>query len=310
MLWYIGRRLLQIIPVFLGATLLIYLMMFSTGSDPIQAIAGEKALPPSVEAQLRAQYNLDKPILVQWFLYIVGVIQGDFGLNLSGRPIIDDIRRAFPVTAKLAIMAVIIEAIFGIVAGVIAGLKKGTWIDTTFLMLSLLVIAVPTFVIGFVAQVILGVQLKLVPVNVGNDPSFMNLLLPATVLGAVSFAYVLRLTRTSVAENVPADHVRTAKAKGLSSGALVSKHILRNSLIPVVTFIGADLGALMGGAIVTEGIFNINGVGSLLFRALQRSDSPTTVSVVTLMVIIFLISNLIVDVLYAVLDPRIRYAKK
>ena len=309
MLWYIARRLLQIIPVFLGATLIIYLMMFSTGSDPIHAIAGDKPLPPAVADQLRAQYNLDKPILVQWFLYIVNVLQGDFGVNLSGRPIIDDIRRAFPVTFKLAIIAVIIETILGVAAGVIAGLKKGTWIDTTFLMISLLVIAVPTFVIGFVVQIVLGVKLKLVPINVGADPTIMNLLVPGAVLGVVSFAYVLRLTRTSVAETATADHVRTATAKGLPRSGVVSKHILRNSLIPVVTFVGADLGALMGGAIVTEGIFNIQGIGQLLFGALGKSDSPTVVSVVTLMVIIFLLSNLIVDLLYAVLDPRIRYAK-
>lgn len=309
MLWYIVRRVLQIIPVFLGATLLIYLMAFSTGGDPIAAIAGDKPLSPAVVQQLRQEYNLDKPILMQWLIYIGGVLQGDFGISFNGRPIIDDIERAFPVTAQLAIIAVVIETILGVLAGVISGLKKGTWIDTTFLMVSLLVIAVPTFVIGFVVQVVLGVQLGWIDINVGRNPTFLNLLVPGAVLGVVSFAYVLRLTRTSVAEVATADHVRTATAKGLSRGGVVSKHILRNSLIPVVTFVGADLGALMGGAIVTERIFNVNGIGSELFRAINRSETTTIVSIVTLMVIVFLVANLIVDLLYAVIDPRIRYAK-
>jgi len=308
-IWYIGRRLLQMIPVFLGATLIVYLMAFVSSGDPIAAIAGDKPISPAVADKLRAQYNLDKPVIIQWLIYLGNLFQGDFGIGFNGRPIIDQIKAAFPVTFRLAIIAVVIETVFGVVAGVISGLKKGTLIDTTLLMVSLLVIAVPTFVIGFIAQFVLGVQLGIAPVNVGRDPSWQNLLVPGAVLGAVSFAYVLRLTRTSIAEVATADHVRTATAKGLSRGGVVSKHILRNSLIPVVTFIGADLGALMGGAIVTEGIFNISGIGSLLFRAINDGESPMIVSVVTLLVIIFLVANLIVDLLYAVLDPRIRYAK-
>ncbi|EWS80713.1 ABC transporter permease [Brachybacterium phenoliresistens] len=309
MIWYIGRRLLQMIPVFLGATLIVYLMAFASSGDPIAAIAGDKPISPAVQQALREQYNLDKPVLVQWLIYLGNVVQGDFGVGFNGRPIMDQIVAAFPVTIRLALIAVVIETIFGVIAGVIAGLKKGTIFDTTLLMLSLVVIAVPTFVIGFTAQFVLGVKLGVVQINVGRDPSWENLLLPGFVLGAVSFAYVLRLTRTSVAEVATADHVRTATAKGLSRGGVITKHILRNSLIPVVTYIGADLGALMGGAIVTERIFNINGIGSLLFRAINAGESPMIVSLVTLLVIIFLLANLIVDLLYAVLDPRIRYAQ-
>lgn len=308
MLWYIARRLLQMVPVFLGATLIVYLMAFASSGDPIAAIAGDKPISPAVADQLRAQYNLDKPVIVQWLIYLGNLVQGDFGVGFNGRPIMDQIVQAFPVTARLAVIAVIVETLFGVAAGLIAGLRKGTIIDTTLLMLSLLVIAVPTFVIGFVVQFVFGVQLDLIPVNVGRDPSWTNLLAPGFVLGAVSFAYVLRLTRTSVIEVATADHVRTATAKGLSRWGVISRHILRNSLIPVVTFIGADLGALMGGAIVTERIFNVPGIGTLLFRAINDGESPMIVSLVTLLVIIFLLANLIVDLLYAVLDPRIRYA--
>src|SRR5699024_2301106 len=308
-IWYIGRRLLQMIPVFLGATLIVYLMAFVSSGDPIAAIAGDKPISPAVADKLRAQYNLDKPVVVQWLIYLGNLFQGDFGVGFNGRPIIDQIKAALPVTFRLSVIAIVIETVLGVLAGVVSGLKKGTLIDTTLLMVSLLVIAVPTFVIGFVARLVLAVQLEVAPVTVGRDPSWQNLLVPGAVLGAVSFAYVLRLTRTSVAEVATADHVRTATAKGLSRGGVITKHILRNSLIPVVTFVGADLGALMGGAIVTAGILTSRGLGSLLSRAVADGESPMIVSVVTLLVIIFLLANLIVDLLYAVVDPRIRYAK-
>lgn len=307
MAWYVLRRVLQMIPVFFGATFLVYFLVFSMPGDPIAALGGNKPLSPAVQDRLREEYNLDEPFIVQYFLYLQGLAQGDFGMTFAGRPVIDDIRRAFPVTARLALIAITFEAILGIIGGVISGLRKGTWIDSTLLVTSILVIAIPTFVIGFVAQFVFGVKLGWVTINVGGDPSWQNLLLPGMVLGAVSFAYVLRLTRTQITGTMTADHVRTATAKGLSRPRVISVHILRNSLIPVVTFLGVDLGQLMGGAIVTEGIFNIPGLGFHLFDAIQRGESTKMVSMVTLLVIIFIISNLLIDLLYALLDPRIRY---
>ncbi|MFD1504322.1 ABC transporter permease [Georgenia yuyongxinii] len=308
MLWYIGRRVLQVIPVFLGATLLIYFMVFALPGDPIQALGGERGLPPAVQDQLRERYNLDKPFFVQYLLYLKGILTLDFGITFSGRDVMDVMKEAFPVTFQLAVMALVFEAVFGVTAGLIAGLRKGGIFDATVLLISLLVIAVPTFVIGFVMQFVVGVKLGWLPTTVGGDPTFKSLLMPAIVLGAVSFAYVLRLTRTSVSENVTADYVRTATAKGLTRNRVVTVHVLRNSLIPVVTFLGADLGALMGGAIVTEGIFNINGVGGTLYRAIGQGESATVVSLTTVLVLIYIVANLLVDLLYAALDPRIRYA--
>lgn len=308
MAWYIGRRVLQMVPVFLGATLLIYAMVFLLPGDPVAALGGDRGLNPAVAEQIRAEYNLDKPFFIQYLLYLKGIVTLDFGMTFSGRPVFDEMARAFPVTFQLAIMAVLIEGIFGIGIGLIAGLRKGGSFDATFLLVSLFVIAMPTFVIGFLFQFFIGVKLQWFPPTVGGDVSFQTLLMPAIVLGAVSFAYVLRLTRTSVAENLTADFVRTATAKGLSRRRVVSTHVLRNSLIPVVTFLGADLGALMAGAIVTEGIFNIPGVGSLVFNAIKQGQAPTVVSVVTVLVIVFIVANLLVDLLYAALDPRIRYA--
>jgi oligopeptide transport system permease protein len=308
MVRYIGRRLLQMIPVFIGATLLIYLMVFALPGDPIQALGGDRGLSPAVADQIRSQFNLDKPLIVQYLLFLKGIFTFDLGNSFSGQPIFDVVARAFPVTIKLALMALVIEAVLGVGIGFIAGLRKGGIFDGTVLLVSLVVIAVPTFVIGFVLQFFIGVKAGWLPPTVGGDVSLKSLLMPAIVLGAVSFAYVLRLTRTSVAENLSADYVRTATAKGLSRGRVVNVHVLRNSLIPVITFLGADLGALMGGAIVTEGIFNIAGVGGTLYQAIIRGEPTTVVTFVTILVVVYIIANLLVDLLYAVLDPRIRYA--
>ncbi|WP_431789587.1 ABC transporter permease [Kocuria palustris] len=308
MAWYLVRRLLQMIPVFLGAIFLVYFLMFATSGDPTAALCGEKGCTPATKAALEAQYNLDKPFLVQFLLYLKGVVTFDLGDNFSGRPIMSVIADTFPTTIKLALLAVIFEAVFGIVFGVIAGLRKGTWVDSTLLVLSLLVIAVPVFVLAFVAQYVIGIHFGLARPTVSGGAPLNELILPALVLGALSFAYVLRLTRNSIAENRESDHVRTATAKGLPRRRVITVHVLRNSLIPVVTFLGADLGALMGGAIVTESIFNVNGIGNQLYKAINLGDGAMVVSIVTLVVVIFLITNLVVDLLYAVLDPRIRYA--
>ncbi|KZF01326.1 MAG: ABC transporter permease [Rhodococcus sp. (in: high G+C Gram-positive bacteria)] len=308
MLWYIGRRILQMIPVFIGATFLIYAMVFLLPGDPIAALAGDKAISPAVADQLRARYNLDQPFIVQYLLYMKGIFTLDFGMSFSGRPVSEVLAQAFPITIKLAAMALVIEGILGIGFGLIAGLRKGKLFDSTVLVFSLVLIAVPIFVIGFLAQFFIGIKWGIVPPTVGGNTSFVNLLLPAFVLASTSFAYIVRLTRTSVAENLSADFVRTATAKGLSRQRVVNTHVLRNSLIPVVTFLGTDLAGLMAGAIITEGIFNINGVGGTIYQAVIRGEAPTVVSFVTVLIVVYLVANLVVDLLYAALDPRIRYA--
>ncbi|AGZ51035.1 ABC transporter permease [Mycobacterium kansasii] len=305
--WYLVRRIAAMVPVFLGATLLIYAMVFLLPGDPLAAMAGDRPLTPAVAAQLRARYHLDDPFLVQYLRYLGGLLHGDLGRAYSGLPVSSVLAHAFPVTIRLALIALVVEAVLGIGFGVIAGLRQGGLFDASVLITGLIIIAVPIFVLGFLAQFLFGVKLGLAPVTVGGRATFGRLLLPGIVLGAVSFAYVVRLTRSAVAANADADYVRTATAKGLSRPRVVAVHILRNSLIPVVTFLGADLGALMGGAIVTEGIFNIHGVGGVLYQAVTRQEAPTVVSIVTVLVVVYLITNLAVDLLYAALDPRIRY---
>lgn len=307
MVMFAFRRFLQLIPVFFGATLLVYFLVFATPGDPIAALSGGKPMAPAVEAALRAQYNLDQPFWIQYGLYLKNLVTLNLGQTFSGQEVSAVIARAYPVTARLAIMALAIEAVFGVLFGVIAGLRKGKLFDSTVLVASLVVIAVPTFVLGFVLQLVVGVKLGWARPTVSGAAPWNELILPAVVLGLVSLAYVIRLTRTSISENMNADYVRTATAKGLSRRRVVVVHILRNSLIPVITFLGADLGALMGGAIVTEGIFNVPGVGNLLYKAILKGESATVVAVVSILVIVFVVANLIVDLLYAWLDPRIRY---
>lgn len=308
MWWYVGRRLLQMIPVVLGSTFIVYGLVFLTPGDPIAAMFGDKPIPSAVRAQLEKQYNLDDPFLLQWIKYLGNALTGDFGTSFSGRPVSELVATALPVTFKLALMALIIEATLGILAGFYAGIRRGGIFDSTMLLVSLLVIAVPIFVFGFLMQLIFGVKLGWAPITVGGDASIGNLLLPAIVLGLTSFAYILRLTRTSIVDNLTADHVRTARAKGLSNGTVNRRHVLRNSLIPVTTYLGTDLGTLMAGAIVTEGIFNVPGIGRLAFSAVNRGEGATVVGVVTVMVLIYVVMSLLVDLLYALLDPRIRYA--
>ncbi|MET3810373.1 ABC transporter permease [Arthrobacter sp. UYEF3] len=304
---YILKRFLQLIPVFLGATLLVYFLVFSLPGDPIVALFGDKPVNEVVAAKLRAQYHLDQPFWIQYLLYLKSIFTFDLGQDFSGRPIAAVLGEVFPVTARLAVMALVFEAFFGIIFGLIAGLRKGKYFDATVLVASLVVIGIPIFVLGFLLQFTIGVQLGWAKPTVSSAATVQDLILPAIVLGLGSFAYVLRLTRTSVIENMNADYVRTATAKGLSRFRVVRVHILRNSLIPVITFLGADLGALMGGAIVTEGIFNVPGVGNRLYRAVLSGEGPTVVSIVTVLVLIYCLSNLLVDLLYAWLDPRIRY---
>ena len=307
MLRYIGRRLLQTIPVFFGATFLIFAMVYLMPGDPVAALGGDRALPEATNARSKAEHNQDKPFWLQSLQYLKGIFTLDFGTTFSGRPVTEVMAHAFPVTMRLAIYALLIEAILGILFGVIAGVRRGGIFDSTVLVLSLVVISVPTFVIGFLMQYFIGVKWGLLPTTVSNAVNIRSLTMPAIVLGATSLAYVIRLTRQSVSENVSADFVRTARAKGLPNGQVMSRHILRNSLIPVATFLGGDLGALMGGAIITEGIFNVSGIGGTLWQAIIKGEPSTVVSVTTVLVLVYILANLLVDLLYAVLDPRIRY---
>jgi oligopeptide transport system permease protein len=236
------------------------------------------------------------------------VFQGDFGMTYNNRSINEIIANAYPNTVKLALVGLAFEIVIGLTAGVLTGLRRNGFLDNLVLVSTLFLLALPVFVTGFVLKWLFGFQLGWVtPTVTSASPGFQDLLLPGFVLSSISLAYVARLARTSIAENRRADYVRTAIAKGLPQRRVIGIHLLRNSLIPVITLLGTDLGSLMGGAIVTEGIFNIHGIGLEVYRAITRKEGATVVSIVVILVLVYLVMNLLVDVLYAVLDPRIRY---
>lgn len=304
---FVLRRLLQSVLTFFGATLIIYALMFSVTTDPLQALAGERPLSPSQRAQLTAQYHLDEPFLVQYGYYMRGLLTGDMGRTITGRQITDVLAEAWPRTLQLTAITMLIVIVFGVTGGVFAGLRRGGVFDQTTLAITLIVIGTPVFVLGTVFQTVFAVELGWFRPSFAPELGIATYVLPAIVIGLLSLATTMRLTRTSVAENLRADYVRTANAKGLTRNRVVGVHVLRNSLIPVITFLATELGGLMSGAMVTEGIFNIPGVGGRLFQGIRLEDGPLVVTIVSLIILIYLVSNLVVDVLYAVLDPRIRH---
>lgn len=304
---YTVRRLFQTVPVFAGTTFLIFVMVHVLG-DPVAAMFGDRAPDPATAAQIRRDLGLDRPLWEQYTAYMGRILTGDFGTAFNGQPVTELMGSAFPVTLRLALVALTAETVLGVALGAMAARRRGRGGDSAVLLLTLVVVSVPTFVTGTVLQYLLGVEWGLINPAVAPGAPFGDLIVPGLVLALVSLAYVTRLTRTSVVENSRAEHVRTAHAKGLPARRVTLRHILRNSLVPVVTFLGADIGSLMAGALVTERIFNIQGVGYQLFQGVVRQNTPTVVGFVTVLVIVFLAASLLVDLLYAVLDPRIRHA--
>jgi oligopeptide transport system permease protein len=303
---YVLRRLLQLLPVFLGTTFLIYVLVWAIPGDPFAGKCGDRPCPDAYINEMRDKFNLDENIVAQYVQYLGNLVTGDFGETFSGQQVGTLIANAYPVTIRLALVALVIEAVIGLTAGIITGLRGGGFLDNLVLISTLFLIAVPVFVTGYVLQTFLGLRLGLISPTVSADAPLSELIAPGFVLGSLSMAYVARLSRTSITENRRADYVRTAVAKGLTPRRVVGVHLLRNSAIPVVTFLGTDLGALMGGAIVTEGIFNIRGIGGLVFDSIVTKEGVVVTGVIVLLVIVYLLMNLLVDVLYAVLDPRIR----
>ncbi len=304
---YVLRRLMQMIPVVIGATFLIYAMVFALPGDPTAGKCGDRGCPLAVQEQIVEKYHLDDPLPIAYAKYVAGLATGDFGENSYGVPVLKDLQQRYSVTGKLALMALAIEGLLGIGAGALAAIRKGRFLDHLVLVSTLAMISIPVFVTGALAQYFLGVRLGWFPVTASYSPGLYDLLLPAFVLASLSLAYVARLTRSSLTENLRADYVRTARAKGLSDRRTVGIHALRNSMIPVITFVGYDFGALMGGAIITERIFNIQGIGGYIFTGIGQRDGFAVVGAVTALVLVYLVVNLLVDLLYGVLDPRIRH---
>ncbi|ADU49930.1 binding-protein-dependent transport systems inner membrane component [Intrasporangium calvum DSM 43043] len=332
---YVIRRVLQFIPTVLGTMFLLHYLTslgIQLTGNPVRALFGDRTPTPAMMAALSERLNLNDPCLTQtgnpciglFGDRLVNIAQWDFGISLSGqREVTDIIGAALPYTVRIALIAFVFEAVVGVLAGVLAGLRSGGFIDYFVKISTTLIIAVPIFVLGIVIRefvaVKFGNQLRADPnfpeiisrgfLAAGYKPEYpwASLVIPGLVLGATSLAVTARLTRTSMVENVRADYVRTARAKGLLPRRITGVHTLRNSLIPVVTSLGVDLGVLMGGAVVTETIFNVPGIGRVAAQSARTGDASVVIGIVTLAALIFLVANLLVDILYAVLDPRIRY---
>lgn len=302
----VAQRAGGFVVVFLGVTFVIYVAVFSLPGDPIRALAGDRQLPQSVIDALRTQYRLDEPLLVQYTTYLAGLVRGDFGVDLNGRAVGPQLAARWPVTVTLALTAWTIQVVLGLAIGIVSALRRGGALDRGLLVLTISASCIPVFVLGIVAQLVFGVRLGWLPVagiSAGWPASY---LLPAGIIAVFGLASVSRLVRSSMIDNLGADYVRTARAKGIGEGRVVGLHVMRNSLIPTATYLATDLGFLLGGTVVIEGIFNIPGVGNLLFSAIRTHESALVVGVATALIVVFLLTTLLVDALHALLDPRVR----
>ncbi|WP_441247830.1 ABC transporter permease [Kitasatospora sp. McL0602] len=304
---YLLRRLGQMIVVLLGATLILFACLFVIPGDPVGSLAGsERARDPAVVKQLREHYGLDKPLAVQYVTYIGHLVQGDMGEDyIQRRPVSEILGPKLVNTSKLAVAAIVFDVLIGAGVGALAALRRYSIWDTAVTLVTTILVGFPTFVIGMLLLNLFAVQLKWVPV-IGDASDPVQVILPAITLAIIDAALVARLMRGTMLEVLRADYVKTAIAKGVPRRQVLLKHVLRNSVIPVVTYIGISFGGLLGGAIITETIFNWDGVGMAMSTAIQQQNNPIVVGVATWGVGIFVVLNLVVDLMYAMLDPRIR----
>jgi oligopeptide transport system permease protein len=311
MIRYIARRLLQMIPVFLGATFVLFVFLYIIPGDPVLALGGERATSPALYAQLRQKYHLDEPVHVQYWIYMKGILQGDLGTSfILRRPVTQILKDSLPWSIKLGVVAILIEGTVGIVVGVVSAVRRYSFLDTLATVSTSLMVAIPVFWLGIMLQIALGLGLKDTPLHVpisGVQDGWRSYILPGITLASVFTAVTARLTRTTMLEVMKQDYIRTAAAKGLTQRMVTYKHGLRNALIPVVTNLGLDFGALISGAIITETVFAWPGVGREVFLAIGRNDNPVIVGATIIFLIAYMVVNLAVDTSYAYLDPRIRY---
>jgi ABC-type dipeptide/oligopeptide/nickel transport system permease component len=321
MLAYIGRRVLQMIPVFIGVTILLFILSAPgvLPGDPVKLITGERAITPALYNEIVKENALDRSLPYQYGRWVAHIFQGDLGRSYQkDRTVTSILADYFPATMKLALVAIVIEAIFGILAGILSAVKRYSFWDVLVTFSTSVLVSLPVFWLGMLLQVLLGIKFKqwglpylpITGMKSAKFASWIHYILPAVTLAAISTAYAARIMRSQLLEVMGQDYMRTAAAKGLSSGQVIRRHGLKNALIPVVTYLGLDLGALIGGTIITEFVFNWPGVGFQIYQAILTRDWPIVRGAVIFIVIIVMIINLLVDISYAFLDPRIRYGRK
>lgn len=303
MLMFILRRLMQTIPVVIGVTFVVFFIMQLVPGDPAVLLAGEGASKETIEA-IREQLGLNRPLFVQYFDYLMNVFRGDFGVSLkNSQPVLDEILVRLPITIELAFFSILITIVLGMAAGIISAIKPYSLTDSTVMIVALLGISLPSFWFGLMLMYFFSVKLQILPVA-GWD-SILHIILPALTLGAGGAAIVARMTRSSMLEVIRQDYIRTARAKGLRERVIIYKHGLRNALIPVITVVGLQFGALLGGTVLVESIFAINGLGRMIVDSIRMRDLPMVQGGVLVASLVFVVVNLIVDVLYRFFNKRI-----
>ncbi|KGQ25632.1 peptide ABC transporter permease [Gallibacterium anatis CCM5995] len=333
---FIFKRVAMVIPTFIGITLLTFALIHLIPGDPIEIRMGERGLSPEVHQQMMHQLGLDKSLPEQYFDYLKGITHGDFGTSFKNNvPVLDEFLSLFPATIELAVFAILFAVIIGIPIGILAAIKRGSIFDHSVMAISLTGYSMPIFWWGLLLMLLVSVQWNLTPVSGRIDAEYwvdsvtgfmlidswlsgepgafksavMHLILPSIVLGTIPLAVISRMTRSSMLEVLGEDYIRTARAKGLSSMRVIVVHALRNALIPVVTVIGLIVGQLLSGAILTETIFSWPGIGKWVIEAIRARDYPVVQSAVLIIATIIILVNLLVDLLYGVVNPRIRYRK-
>lgn len=298
--YLIKRILLALLSIFI----ICAITFFSMNAIPGGPFNGEKALSPAVKAALEARYNLDKPVIVQFFLYLKNLLHGDFGVSLkTGRDIATTLKTCFAVSARLGGYAIIIATILGVVFGAIAALNRNKWPDRVIIFFTTLFTAMPSFVFATFLMMIFCIQLKLVPVWSAQNKNYV---LPVIALSAYPMAYITRLTKTSMLDVLGQDYIRTARAKGVPQARVIFKHALRNALIPVITYLGPEIAYILTGSLVIENIFTIGGIGQQFVQSINNRDYPLIMGTTIFLAVIMVIMNLVSDIMYKIVDPRIK----
>ncbi len=303
---YILKRLLLFIPTLLGITLITFILMQYLPGDPVTAMVGERASPETI-ARIRTELGLDKSLTYQYFMYLKRLAAGELGRSYyTNRKISEDLLQKFPNTARLALAAMLFASVIGIGLGVFAASKRGTNWDRVVTLLSVGGISIPVFWLGLALMLLFAFYLRWLPPSGMGNGSLINIILPAVTLGTFSLSYIVRVTRSTMLETLSQPYVAAARAKGLSESNVVFKHALKNALIPVVTLIGLDLGSYLNGAVLTETIFGWDGLGRYALDGILKRDYPVIMGVVLFGAVIFVGMNLLVDISYHFLDPRVR----
>jgi peptide/nickel transport system permease protein len=303
---YITRRILLLVPVLFGVSFLVFAAMYIVPGDAVDSMLADTGATAEDLARLREQYGLDQPFWVQYGRFLSTMVRGDLGRSLvNGRPVVQQIRNQFPATVELTLSALVIAIVLGLPLGILAAVKRGTLIDAISMVIALIGVSMPNFWLGLLFILFFSYQLGWLPA--AGTGGIRYLILPAFTLGFSGVAIIARIARSSLLEVLGNDYMRTARSKGLRERVIITKHGLRNSLASVLTIVGLQFGSLLGGAVVIETVFGRQGIGFLAANAIQRADFPLVQATVLLAALAFVLVNLLVDLSYSVLDPRIRY---